>query len=328
MNIPKINGKDIKGAWHNITSNYSHWLSFIILVLVAIIVNRIFLAQSFLTWSNISNLFVQGAIVGICAMGMSLIISAGMIDLSVGAVVAFVSGMGITVLNRTESIFLCLLFCLGAGMIAGLINGLLVTKGKIAPFIVTLASMSAWRSVINQLGQGGPFTVSRTMYASFRHIAAGKVLGIPNLMLFFIAITIITAILMSKTKFGTYVYAIGSNQQAARLSGISVDRVKTLIFTYAGTLYGLAAFLLASRLTSIQAASAGSGYEMDAIAAVAIGGTSMDGGRGKIIGTFLGVLMLRIISTVLVMANVPPFLNGLVQGIIIIIAVLAQNRKK
>ena len=147
-------------------------------------------------------------------------------------------------------------------------------------------------------------------------------------MLFFIGITVITSIIMSKTKFGTYVYAIGSNELAARLSGIPVDRIKTAIFCYAGTLYGLSAFLLTSRLSAIASASAGNGYEMDAIAAVAIGGTSMSGGKGKIIGTFLGILMLRIISTMLIMAKVPPFLNGLVQGIIIIIAVLAQNRKK
>jgi ribose transport system permease protein len=261
-------------------------------------------------------------------MGMSLVISAGMIDLTVGAAVAFISGMGVSVLNRTQSIWLCLLFCLGAGFIIGLINGVLVTKGRIAPFIVTLASMSAWRSVINQLGQGGPFTVSQEMYDSFRRVAAGRIWEIPYLMIFFILITVITAVIMSRTKFGTYVYAIGSNELAARLSGISVDRVKTTIFIYAGTLYGFAAFLLASRLSAIQAASAGLAYEMDAIAAVAIGGTAMSGGRGKIIGTFLGVLMLRIISTVLIMARVPPFLNGLVQGIIIIIAVLAQNRKK
>jgi ribose transport system permease protein len=251
-----------------------------------------------------------------------------MIDLTVGAAVAFIAGMGVSVLNRTQSIWLCLLFCLGAGFIIGLINGVLVTKGRIAPFIVTLASMSAWRSVINQLGQGGPFTVSQEMYSSFRQVAAGRIWEIPYLMIFFILITAITALIMSRTKFGTYVYAIGSNELAARLSGISVDRVKTTIFIYAGTLYGFAAFLLASRLSAIQAASAGLAYEMDAIAAVAIGGTAMSGGRGKIIGTFLGVLMLRIISTVLIMARVPPFLNGLVQGIIIIIAVLAQNRKK
>jgi ribose transport system permease protein len=182
--------------------------------------------------------------------------------------------------------------------------------------------------VINQLGQGGPFTVDLKIYDTFRLVSAGNILGIPNLMIFFIVITIITHIIMTKTKFGTYVYAIGSNELAARLSGISVDRIKTTIFVYAGTLYGLSAFLLASRLSAIQSASAGMAYEMDAIAAVAIGGTSMAGGRGKIVGTFLGVLMLRIISTVLIMARVPPFLNGLVQGIIIIIAVLAQNRKK
>lgn len=323
MKRPVIDFSDKKALWHEITNNYSHWLSFILLFIVAIIVS-----PSFLSWSNLTNLFVQGAIVGICAMGMSLVISAGMIDLSTGSSVALIAGLSVRVLNSSENILLALLFCLVGGLLVGIINGLLVTKGGIAPFIVTLAAMSAWRSVINQLGQGGPFTVSQTMYQSFRNVAAGRILGIPNLMIFLIIISVITALLMSKTKFGRYVYAVGSNQQAARLSGINVDRVKTLIFMYAGTLYGLAAFLLASRLTSIQAASAGTGYEMDAIAAVAIGGTSMDGGRGKIIGTFLGILMLRIINTVLIMANVPPFLNGLVQGIIIIVAVLAQSKRK
>lgn len=320
LSVKDINWKE---NWRNITTNYSHWLSFILLLVVAVIVS-----PAFLSWNNLTNLFVQGSIVGICAMGMSLIISAGMIDLSVGSSVALLSGLGVLVLNSTQSIPLTLLFCLGGGMIVGLVNGLLVTRGRIAPFIVTLATMSAWRSVINQLGQGGPFTVGKVMYAPFRNIAAGRLFGIPHLMLFLIFISFVTATLMGKTKFGTYVYAVGSNQQAARLSGINVNRVKTHIFTYAGTLYGLAAFLLASRLTSIQAASAGSGYEMDAIAAVAIGGTSMDGGRGKILGTFLGVLMLRIINTVLIMANVPPFLNGLVTGVIIIVAVLAQSTKK
>ncbi|AEF82030.1 ABC transporter permease [Leadbettera azotonutricia] len=323
MRIALFGQKNAKQTWQYITTENSHWLSFIVLVIVAVVVN-----PSFLSWNNLSNQFIQGSIVGICAMGMSLIISAGMIDLTVGSAVAFLSGMGVSVLNRTGSIALCLLFCLGAGFLIGLINGVLVTKGRIAPFIVTLASMSAWRSVINQLGQGGPFTVNLDIYESFRLVSAGRILGVPTLMIFFIVITIITSIIMTKTKFGTYVYAIGSNELAARLSGISVDRIKATIFIYAGTLYGLAGFLLASRLSAIQAASAGMAYEMDAIAAVAIGGTSMSGGRGKIIGTFLGVLMLRIISTVLIMARVPPFLNGLVQGIIIIIAVLAQNRKK
>jgi ribose transport system permease protein len=261
-------------------------------------------------------------------MGMSLVISAGMIDLTVGSACAFISGMGVVVLNKTNNPFLTLLFCLGTGCIIGLINGVLVTKGRIAPFIVTLASMSAWRSVINQLGSGGPFIIDTRIYEGFRLVAASQIGPFPILMIFFIAITVMTGIIMSKTKFGTYVYAVGSNELAARLSGISVDRVKTVIFVYAGTLYGFAAFLLTSRLSAIASASAGNGYELDAIAAVAIGGTAMSGGRGKITGTFLGILMLRIINTVLIMAKVPPFLNGLVQGIIIIIAVLAQNKKK
>lgn len=323
MNTANASNKDIKQIWQNITTNYSHWLSFVLLLIVAVIIS-----PSFLSFTNMTNLFVQGAIVGICAMGMSLIISAGMIDLSVGSSVALISGLGISLLNKTQSITICFFFCLGFGLCLGLLNGLLITKGNIAPFIVTLASFSAYRSIITQLGQGGPFTVDKSMYDAFRAIAAGKLFGIPHLMIIFILITVITGIIMNKTKFGRYVYAVGSNQQAARLTGIKVGNVKTMIYCYAGLLYGLAAFLLASRLTSIQAASAGDGYEMDAIAAVAIGGTSMEGGRGKIIGTFLGVLMLRIINTILVMANVPPFLNGLVRGIVIVVAVLAQTKKK
>ncbi|MDD3252773.1 MAG: ABC transporter permease [Lachnospiraceae bacterium] len=323
MNTVSTSNKDFKQVWQNITTNYSHWLSFVLLLVVAVIIN-----PSFLSFTNLTNQFVQGAIVGICAMGMSLVISAGMIDLSVGSSVAIISGLGISLLNKTQSVMICFLFCLAFGLFLGLVNGLFITKGNIAPFIVTLATFSAYRSIITQLGQGGPFTVDKTMYDSLRAVASGKILGIPNLMIIFILVTIITGIIMGKTKFGRYVYAVGSNQQAARLTGIKVNNVKTMIYCYAGLLYGLAAFLLASRLTSIQAASAGDGYEMDAIAAVAIGGTSMEGGRGKIIGTFLGVLMLRIIQTILVMANVPPFLNGLVRGLVIIVAVLAQTKKK
>jgi len=323
--MKKINvtGEGVKTLWHKATSNYSHWISFIFLLLIAVIVN-----PSFLSYKNMTNLFVQGSIVGICAMGMSLIISAGMIDLSTGSAVAIISGLSVSILNSTQSIMISLLFCLTFGVILGLVNGLLITKGNIAPFIVTLATMSAYRSIINQIGQGGPFTVDKSMYDAYRMITAGKVFGVPNLIFFFIIITLITGFIMTKTKFGRYVYSTGSNEHASRLTGINVDKVKIAIYAYAGLLYGLAAFLLASRLTSIQAASAGDSYELDAIAAVAIGGTSMSGGKGKIMGTFLGILMLRIINTVLVMANVPPFLNGFVRGVTIIIAVLAQSRKR
>jgi ribose transport system permease protein len=220
-----------------------------------------------------------------------------------------------------------LIFCVVFGGLLGSINGLLVTKGKIAPFIVTLATMSAYRSIIVQLGQGGPFNVDANILQSFRLIAAGSVLGIPNLALIFGVITIVIAVLMAKTKFGRYVYAVGSNEQAARLAGINVDRIKTLAFTITGLLTGISAFLLSSRLTSITAPNAGQSFELDAIAAVAIGGIAMTGGRGVIAGSFLGAIMLQMIEGILIAAKIPPFLNGLVKGVIIIFTVLLQRKK-
>ena len=213
MSTAKTTDKDFKQIWSNITTNYSHWLSFILLMIVAVIIN-----PSFLSVTNLTNQFVQGAIVGICAMGMSLVISAGMIDLSVGSSVALISGLGVSLLNKTHSITLCLLFCLGFGLLLGLINGIFITKGNIAPFIVTLATFSAYRSIITQLGQGGPFTVDKSMYDAFRYVASGKIFGIPHLMIIFILITLLTGFIMAKTKFGRYVYAVGSNQQASRPS--------------------------------------------------------------------------------------------------------------
>lgn len=322
-----MNQSNWKNKWRHFSSNYGYWLSFVLLFIVFSIVSVVKNNQM-LNWNIISNQFVQAAIIGIASMGMGMVITAGMIDLSSGSLIALNAGLTVLVLNATHNIWLTLLFSLAFGLVLGAINGILIAKGQIAPFIVTLATMSAYRSIITQLGQSGPFTIDQTMYEPFRMIAAGNIGPFPNLMLIFIAVSILVWVIMSKTKFGRYIYAVGSNEQAARLTGIHVDRVKIAIFSVVGVLLGLASFLLVSRLTAVQAANAGEGFEMDAIAAVAIGGTSMDGGRGKVIGTFLGVLMLRIIQSILIMAQVPPFLNGLVRGVIIIIAVLAQSRRK
>jgi ribose transport system permease protein len=183
-----------------------------------------------------------------------------------------------------------------------------------------------YRSIIVQLGQGGPFNVDLDILDNFRMIAAGNILGIPNLAIIFAITTIIISLVMAKTKFGRYVYAVGSNEQAAKLTGIKVDRVKTLTFTITGLLTGLAAFLLASRLTSITAPNAGISFELDAIAGVAIGGIAMTGGSGVIAGSFLGAIMLQMIEGILIAARIPPFLNGLVKGVIIIFTVLLQHR--
>ena len=304
-------------------SNYSYLVSFLILFSIATIIN-----PRFLSYTNLSTLLKQAAIIGIVALGMNLVIIAGMIDLSVGSLVALTAGLGVIVLNSTGSIFLTLIFSLVFGTILGGINGILITKGKIAPFIVTLATMSAFRSIIVQLGQGGPFNVGEKSYNTFRLIAAGETLGIPNLAIIFIITAVIISIIMNKTKFGRYVYAVGSNENATNLTGINVNRMKNAVFCITGLLSGLSAFLLSSRLTSITAPNAGMGFELDAIASVAIGGTAMNGGRGKVFGTFLGAIMLQMINNILVIANIPPFLEGLVKGIIIIVAVLFKSKNK
>lgn len=303
-------------------SEYTYLFSFAVLIIIATIIN-----DKFLTYSNLSTLMLQAAIKGIIALGMTLIIISGQIDLSVGSTCALVAGLGVVVLNRTENVFVMLLFCIIFGTLLGMVNGLLVTKGKIAAFIVTLATMSAYRSIIVQLGQGGPFNVSAELNEKFRMIAAGNILGIPNLAISFIIIMAIIAFIMSKTKFGRYVYAVGSSENAAKLTGINIDRIKILCFSITGLLTGISAFLLSSRLTSITAPNAGASFELDTIAAVAIGGTAMNGGRGKITGTFLGAIMLQMIEGILIAAKIPPFLTGLVKGIIIILAVLFQSKK-
>ena len=304
-------------------SNYSYLVSFLILFLIATIIN-----PRFLSYTNLSTLLKQAAIIGIVALGMNMVIIAGMIDLSVGSLVALTAGLGVIVLNSTGSILITLVFSLVFGTLLGGINGILITKGKIAPFIVTLATMSAFRSIIVQLGQGGPFNVSEKAYGKFRLISARDLFSIPNLAIIFIITAVLISIVMTKTKFGRYIYAVGSNENATKLTGINVDFIKNAVFCFTGLLSGLSAFLLSSRLTSITAPNAGLGFELDAIASVAIGGTAMNGGKGKVLGTFLGAIMLQMINNILVIANIPPFLEGLVKGIIIIVAVLFQSKNK
>jgi ribose transport system permease protein len=307
-------------------SQYSYWLSFFLLLIIARIIN-----PNFFRWTNISNIFVQSAPTGIIALGMTMVICAGQIDISVGAQVAIISGLSIMVLNATSSIWVTLLFCLGLGIFIGTFNGVLVAKGRMPAMIATLAVQTACRSIINQIGQGGPFTVAdKANYDVFRMVAAGSIqitdgFKIPYPMIMFVLISLLFGLIMQRTKLGKHVYAVGSNETSARLAGVSVDKVKILVFSITGLLCGFSGWLYASRVMAVAAASAGNLFEMDAIAAVAIGGTAMSGGRGKIIGTFLGVLMFKIINNILTMANVPTFLNGAISGGIIIIAVLLQN---
>ena len=320
----RLSADTAKTLGRALTREYSFVLSFILLVIIGACVNK-----NFFTWSNISNLFVQGSMIGLISMGMTMVIGAGLIDISVGSQVAIIGGFGILVLNKTGSIFVMLLFCIVFGLVLGCVNGLLVTKGGMPAMVATLATMSACRAVVNYYGAGGPFTVDKAIYDRFRQLAVGGLeLGsfkIPYLMIIFIAAVILFDIVMKKTKLGKHIFAVGSNEKSARLSGINVDGVKTAAYMITGAMCGIASLIYASRMTAVAAASAAMGWEMDAIAGVAIGGTSMSGGRGKIMGTFLGVLMFKIISNILTAANVSSYLNGAISAAIIVLAVLMQN---
>ena len=189
-----------------VVKEYSFILSLILLLVIATCVN-----PNFFSWTNITNLFVQSSMVGLIAMGMSMVISAGQIDISVGAQLAIIGGFGIEVLNKTGSAVVMLLFCCAFGVVIGTINGLLVTKGHMPAMIATLAMQSACRSIINHFGSGGPFTVDKALYDSFRQLAVGGIgfgrFKIPYLMIIFIAVTIVFHIIMKHTKLGKHIYA-------------------------------------------------------------------------------------------------------------------------
>lgn len=309
-------------AWtKNILLNHNYIISLIILLLIGRIAS-----PNFLSSANLINLVKSSTFIGIIALGMTLVIISGNIDLSVGSVLALTAANAAIVFNSTHSILLTLLFSMLIGAVLGFVNGFFVGKAKVASFIVTLATMTAFRSLTIQQGDGGPILIDNDAYYSIlRDIGYGKFLNIPYLVYIFVFLVGMVWILMNKTKFGRYVYAVGSNEKAAKLSGINVDRVKIMIFTISGILTGIAAFLYVTRFGSVDTATAGKAFELDAIAAVAIGGTSMAGGRGFVQGTFFGIVILYAIDTILTAFHVPAFVNDLIKGILILGAVLLQK---
>ncbi|HBF76000.1 MAG TPA: ribose ABC transporter permease [Lactobacillus sp.] len=303
-------------------ADYSAIFAFLILFIVAVLLK----GSIFLSVSNIMNILMNNSIIGIIALGMTLVIITAGIDLAVGSQMAATGLIAMTILNATQSIFLAIIAAVFAGLVFGAITGGLISKFGVPAFIVTLGTMQIYRSVSEYYFDGGGILATGRSASAFTAIANTKLFGIiPMPMIYWFALCILISVIARRTAFGRHVYAIGSNERASFLSTINVNRVLLLVYALSGVLVALASIIEASRLGSMNSASSGSGYEMDAIAAVVIGGTSMAGGRGTILGTVFGTLTLGIINNLMNLLGVPSFLVGAIKGIIIIGALLIQR---
>jgi len=287
---------------------------------ISLVIFFALLSDRFLSLSNFINVFRQVSIQAIIAFGMTLVIISGGIDLSVGSIFALSAVIMASVI-KGGSVFLGILAALAVGAFFGSINGFIIAKGKIQPFIVTLATMAIARSLTLVYTEGMPIT---GFPYSFRFIGRGEILGIPVPIVIMFGIFAIIWYISMYTKLGLYTYAIGGNETAAKLSGVKVDKYKVIIYMLSGLLSAIAAIILTSRLNSAQP-TFGTGYELDAIAAVVLGGASLAGGKGTVIGTLFGALIMGILNNGLNLLNVSPFYQQAVKGIVILIAVLIER---
>ncbi|CAO3383157.1 ABC transporter permease [Azospirillum argentinense] len=307
---------------------YGPFLALAALIVLGTIVNPVFLSPG-----NIGNVLTRTAFIGIIAVGATFVITAGGIDLSVGSLAAFASGVMIVVMNALVGsmgaglpvILLGVLVALGLGLAAGLVNGLLVTKGRMEAFIVTLGTMGIFRSLVTYIADGGTLSLNSEIRTIYRPVYYGGVFGISYPILAFAVVALIGALIMYRTRFGRYCAAIGSSEDVARYSAINVDRVKLLAFVLQGVCVAIAVVIYVPRLGSASATT-GLLWELEAIAAVIIGGTMLKGGYGRIWGTVVGAVMLTLIDNILNLTGaVSVYLNGTIQGVIIIVAVLLQR---
>jgi ribose/xylose/arabinose/galactoside ABC-type transport system permease subunit len=308
-----------------IISKYGIYFAFLIMLLLFSILN-----PKFLTVRNIINIVRQITFNSILAMGMTMVIITGGIDLSVGSVLAL-TAVVTAALVRGEFQLLPFPIAVFAGLLlgcfCGFINGLIVTKGKLAPFITTLVMMTVSRGAAQLFTKGRPIT---GLTPGFVFIGSGSWFMIPVPIYILVLIVFVSYFILNNTRTGRYIYAVGGNEQAAKASGIKVDRIKIFVFAFSGTMAALVGIILTARLNSA-APVLGSGYELDAIAATVIGGTSMEGGRGKINRSLVGGLIIGTISNGLDILNVSAYWQQIIKGLIILIAVFvdkvsAENR--
>ena len=297
-------------------------LSLLIILLLEIVLFTL-LSARFFRFSNAISILRQVSVTGISAMGMFMIILLGDIDLSVGAMYAFIGVVSALIFRATESAALAIVAALGMGTLIGLVNGVITAKFKIPAFITTLAMMSVCSGFAYIITKGTPIGVTDP---SFTLLGSGYIAGvIPLPIIFMLIVLALGWFMMYKTRFGRHIYACGGNAQAAKWSGINADRIKIIVFTIAGFLNGFAAIVLAGRLGG-GLPSAGDGSEMDVITAVVLGGTSMSGGRGKLWGVVLGVLIIGVLTVGLTMIGVSTYWQKVIKGVIIVVAVIIDTK--
>ena len=296
----------------------------LVAVLIIMCILAAILAPVFLTGNNIMNVLRSSSLNLITSCGMVLILLLGEMDMSVGAIQGFIGVFSVMVLNATGSVFAAILFTIFVGAVLGLFNGLLVTKGGINSLIATLGTMSIFRGIAYVSTGGVSLQISNE---TFRILGAGNLGFLPVPLIIAVFIVFLFWFILKKTVFGRYIYAIGGNTEASELAGIPVQKIKLTCFIISGVLAAFTALTLASRLNSGQP-SAGDGFEFNVVSAVVLGGVSLNGGKGNISGAVLGVLILAVLSNILTLMNVSSFYQQIARGVVILIAVYLDERKR
>jgi ribose transport system permease protein len=303
-----------------------------LIALLVMVVAMTILSENFATRDNLFNVTRQISVNLCVSVGMTLVILTGGIDLSVGSILAFSGAIAAGLIkNGIEleglnlfigfTLFGAILAAIIAGGVLGWFNGWMITKFKVPPFVATLAMLTMARGFTMLYTNGFPIT---GLGNSFAFLGTGWFLGVPMPVCISIVVIVIFAIFIRKTRTGRYIYAIGGNERAALLSGINVKRVKVIVYMLAGVLSAIGGLLVTARLDSAQP-NAGIGYELDSIAAVVIGGTSLSGGKGSVLGTVIGALIIGVLNNGLVLLNVSPFWQQVIKGLVILLAVIIDK---
>ncbi|CAM3224718.1 ABC transporter permease [Deinococcus saxicola] len=306
-----------------------------LLGLLALMTVATALNGDFLTFSNLSNVLTRASFIGIIAVGATFVIISGGIDLSVGSMAALIAGSMILIMNALGAggggagvIAVGMLCALAIGAGTGLLQGTFIARGRIEPFIVTLGTLGIYRAVLTYLSEGGSISLNNTLSDAYSPVYYGKILGVPFPIIVFAVVALLGGLILNRTRYGRYVQAIGSNEQVARYAAVDVNRVKVITYMIQGVCVALATLLYVPRLGSASP-STGILWELEAIAAVIIGGTALRGGSGRIWGTVVGAILLLSIENVLNLTSIiSVYLNAAVQGVVIIVVAFLQRGKR